>query len=94
MTNEETEFEFVTFEPNRYRTLLPYLLDPPSIVAYMAANCTTKQLGGPGEEGVRAQNHFQWFTGEAGQEGIGHIGVDDTFGMCIDTFGGYQAYVM
>lgn len=39
LTEEQRKFEFVLGMPNRWLTLMQYLLDPPSIKTFMAQNC-------------------------------------------------------
>lgn len=90
LTSDESEWEVAQSHPNRYWTLLPFLEDPVSISEYMAANCTTQTLGGPTRTGRLNQFDFQTFTGDFGDGG--HLNVNDTFDMCVDTFGGYEAY--
>jgi hypothetical protein len=59
----------------------------------MAANCTNVELGGPSLEGLRENFHFRYFTGDVDTDTQpGHLDYEDTFGMCVDTFGGYETF--
>lgn len=52
-------------EPNRARWLFKFLTNPKMLADYVAANCTTTTHGGPNRKGVRGQEHFSFYTGEA-----------------------------
>jgi hypothetical protein len=95
LTGEDVRWEFVQREPNRWWTLLPFLQYPPSISDYMAANCTNREMGGDTFTGRAQSFHFRYFTGDyTGKDGVPpHLDVSDTFGMCVDTFGAYEAYI-
>jgi hypothetical protein len=87
LTGDEATWEFVQQSPNRYWTLLPFFSYPPSITDYMAANCSNREMGGASFEGVKQDRDFRPFTGNKGP-----LATDDTFGMCVDTFGAYDAF--
>ena len=76
-------------QPNRARWLIWFMSEPQRIVDYMAANCTTEVLGGSNRQGWFEQLHFGFFTGDLVHD---HIGQNDTFEVCKDSFGGYEKY--
>ena len=42
---QRSKFKFVLDQPNRWLTLMQFLLDPPSITAFMAQNCGNHVVG-------------------------------------------------
>jgi hypothetical protein len=93
LTAAESANEVFQKEPNRYWTILPFLLDPPSISKYMAVNCTNMKLGGDTFAGFNQQNHFSYFLGDFDTpDQPAHLEPGETFGMCVDTFGGYETF--
>jgi hypothetical protein len=90
LTGEEASWDWVQESPNRYWALLPFFSYPPSITDYMAANCSNREMGGDSFEGIKQQRDFRPFTGDKGDPG--HLDGEDTFGMCVDTFGAYDAF--
>lgn len=89
LSAEEDSWEGTIPSPNRYRTLLPFILEPSTVLEYIAANCTTQELGGPTRFGSLSLLHFGHFTGLYTHK---HLGVNQTFNMCVDTFGGYEEF--
>lgn len=90
-SSDEAAWQFIIQEPNRFRTLIPYLLEPSKLSAYVAANCSSQTLGGPTRIGQRQKFHFRFLSGHFGQDSLDPNN-SEPFGTCVDTFGGYDQF--
>lgn len=91
LTAEETGLDGVEAQQNKWWTVLPFILEPAKLADYMEANCSNRDLGGPTRAGRRSQDHFWEYHGDWGTDD-GHLDINETFGMCVDNFGGYEAF--